>query len=88
MLLIAIGLRQQSRVFCGVVCAFSEMKSWTFKRLVLIGDTTNAVATVVEAWPISKPSQGVAEQRVDDTKQEVDIARSGIFVAITVARQQ
>ena len=85
---IATGLRQQSGVFYGVVRAFAEMKSWTFKRPVFIGDTIAAVTTVVEARPTSKPSQGVVEQRVDVVNQEGEIVQTGVFVTIIASRPQ
>jgi acyl dehydratase len=83
---IATGLRQQSGVFYGVIKAFAEVKSWTFKRPVFIGDTVTAVTTVLEARPTSKPGQGIVEQRVDVVNQDGDIVQSGIFVTLVSAR--
>ena len=85
-LAVATGLRQQMGVFYGVVRAFAEIRSWTFKRPVFIGDTVMAVTTVVESRPTSKPEQGVVDQRVDVVNQHGDIVQTGIFVTLIQTR--
>jgi acyl dehydratase len=83
---IATGLRQQSGVFTGVVRAFAEVRSWTFKRPVFIGDTVLVVTTVIGARPTSKPGQGVVEQRVDVVNQDGDVVQTGVFVTLIAGR--
>jgi hypothetical protein len=82
----ATGLRQQSGVFLGVVRAFAEVRSWSFRRPVLIGDTITVVTTIVSARATSKPGQGVVEQRVDIVNQHHDVVQTGVFVTIIASR--
>ncbi len=85
-LAVATGLRQQMGVFFGVVRAFAEIRSWTFKRPVFIGDTITVVTTVVEARPTSRPGQGVVDQRVDVVNQDGEIVQTGVFVTLIATR--
>lgn len=85
-LAVATGLRQQMGVFYGVVRAFAEIRSWSFKRPVFIGDTVTVVTTVVEARPTSKPGQGVVDQRVDVVNQDGEVVQTGVFVTLIAAR--
>lgn len=84
----ASGLRQQSGVFQGVVRAFVEVRAWTFRRPVFIGDTITVVTTIVGARPTSKPGAGLVEQRVDVVNQNGDVVQTGIFVLIIASRPQ
>ena len=85
-LAVATGLRQQMGVFYGVVRAFAEIKSWTFRRPVFIGETVTTVTTVVESRPTSRPEQGVVEQRVDVVNQDGEIVQTGVFVTLIATR--
>lgn len=85
-LAVATGLRQQMGVFFGVVRAFAEIRTWSFKRPVFMGDTVTVVTTVVEARPTSKPGQGVVDQRVDVVNQDGEIVQTGVFVTLIATR--
>ncbi|HEY8417387.1 MAG TPA: MaoC/PaaZ C-terminal domain-containing protein, partial [Limnochordales bacterium] len=55
----ATGLRSHITRMEGALLAFLEIRSWRFRKPVLIGDTIRARTEVKELRPTSNPQRGI-----------------------------
>jgi acyl dehydratase len=83
---LATGLRQRTGLFDGTLLGLLEIRTWTFRAPVRIGDTIRVVNEVIELRETSSPGRGIVVQRVDVLNQLADVVQTGEFVLMVARR--
>jgi len=83
---IATGLRQQMGLFNGTLRGLLEVRSWRFLAPVRAGDTLEAVTTITELRPTSKPDRGVVVQGVEVNNHKGETVQAGELVTLVQIR--
>src|SRR5690606_9097273 len=82
----ATGLRSHITRMEGALLAFLEIRSWRFRKPVLIGDTIRARTEVKELRPTSNPQRGIVVLAVQVLNQHGHVVQEGELVFLVRTR--
>ena len=76
-LVMMTGLLERSGLFSGSAMAMLDVRDWTFKAPIFVGDTLHATIEIVSKRLTSKGDRGIVDRRFSLVNQRGEVAQVG-----------